>query len=29
VFLNARNQQVNVVYRREEGGYAIIEPRAG
>lgn len=29
VFLNARNQQVNVVYRRDDGGYAVIEPRIG
>lgn len=28
VFLNARNQQVNVVYRRD-GGYSIVEPRIG
>jgi putative sigma-54 modulation protein len=29
VFLNARNQQVNVVYRRDGGGYCIVEPRIG
>jgi putative sigma-54 modulation protein len=29
VFLNARNQQVNVVYRRSGGGYSVVEPRAG
>jgi putative sigma-54 modulation protein len=29
VFLNARNQQVNVVYRRDGGGYGVIEPRMG
>lgn len=29
VFLNARSQQVNIVYRREDGGYAVIEPRVG
>ncbi len=29
VFLNARNQQVNVVYRRQGGGYCIVEPRIG
>jgi ribosome hibernation promoting factor len=29
VFLNARSQHVNVVYRREDGGYAVIEPRVG
>jgi putative sigma-54 modulation protein len=29
VFLNARNQQVNVVYRRDDGGFSIVEPRAG
>lgn len=29
IFLNARNQQVNVVYRRAEGGYAVVEPRIG
>lgn len=29
VFLNARNEQVNVLYRREDGGFALIEPRVG
>jgi putative sigma-54 modulation protein len=29
VFLNARNEQVNVLYRRADGSYALIEPRAG
>jgi putative sigma-54 modulation protein len=29
VFLNARNEQVNVLYRREDGSYGLIEPRAG
>lgn len=29
VFLNARNEQVNVVYRRDDGGFSIVEPRAG
>ena len=29
VFLNARNEQVNVVYRRDDGGYGIVEPRIG
>jgi putative sigma-54 modulation protein len=27
VFLNARNEEVNVLYRRDDGSYAIIEPR--
>lgn len=29
VFLNARNEQVNVLYRRPDGQYALIEPTAG
>ncbi len=29
VFLNARNEQVNVVYRRTDGTYGLIDPRAG
>ena len=29
VFLNARNERINVLYRREDGSYALIEPRAG
>jgi putative sigma-54 modulation protein len=29
IFLNARNQQVNVVYRRADGGYVVVEPRIG
>lgn len=29
VFLNARNEQVNVLYRRADGTYGLIEPRAG
>lgn len=29
VFLNAKNQQINVVYRRDSGGYCIVEPRIG
>lgn len=29
VFLNARNEEVNVLYRREDGSYGLIEPRAG
>jgi putative sigma-54 modulation protein len=29
VFLNARNEQVNVVYRRPDGAYRLIEPRLG
>jgi putative sigma-54 modulation protein len=29
VFLNARNEQVNVVYRREDGGFTVVEPRVG
>lgn len=29
VFLNARNERVNVLYRRQDGSYALIEPRAG
>jgi ribosome hibernation promoting factor len=27
VFLNARNEQINVVYRRQDGTYGLIEPR--
>jgi putative sigma-54 modulation protein len=27
VFLNARNEQVNVLYRRKDGAYGLIEPR--
>lgn len=27
VFLNARNEQLNVLYRRVDGSYALIEPR--
>lgn len=27
VFLNARNEQVNVLYRRQDGHYGLIEPR--
>ena len=29
VFLNARNEQVCVVYHRTDGSYGLIEPRAG
>lgn len=29
VFLNARNEKLNVVYRREDGSYGLIEPRIG
>jgi putative sigma-54 modulation protein len=29
VFLNARNEQLNVLYRREDGSYGLIEPRTG
>lgn len=29
VFLNARNEQINVLYRRANGAYGLIEPRAG
>jgi len=29
VFLNARNERINVLYRREDGSYALIEPQAG
>lgn len=29
VFLNARNERINVLYRREDGSYGLIEPRAG
>lgn len=29
VFLNARNEQVSVLYRRTDGGYALIEPKVG
>jgi putative sigma-54 modulation protein len=29
VFLNARNEQVNVLYRRDDGTYGLIEPVAG
>jgi putative sigma-54 modulation protein len=29
VFLNARNEQVNVLYRHADGTYGLIEPRVG
>jgi putative sigma-54 modulation protein len=29
VFLNARNEQVNVIYRRGDGSYGLIEPYVG
>jgi putative sigma-54 modulation protein len=29
VFLNARNERINVLYRREDGSYGLIEPRLG
>jgi putative sigma-54 modulation protein len=29
VFLNARTERINVLYRRQDGSYALIEPRAG
>lgn len=29
VFLNARNEHVNVLYRRRDGAYGLIEPRIG
>lgn len=29
VFLNARNEQVNVLYRRGDGTFGLIEPRTG
>jgi putative sigma-54 modulation protein len=29
VFLNARNERVNVLYRRKDGSYGLIEPSAG
>lgn len=29
VFLNARSQQVNIVYHRDDGSYGIVEPRIG
>lgn len=29
VFLNARNEQVNVLYRHNDGTYGLIEPRVG
>jgi len=29
VFLNARNEQVNVLYRHHDGTYGLIEPRSG
>lgn len=29
VFLNARNERINVLYRREDGTFALIEPRVG
>jgi putative sigma-54 modulation protein len=29
VFLNARNENVNVAYRHNDGTYGVIEPQAG
>ena len=29
VFLNARNERINVIYRRDDGSYGLIEPRTG
>jgi putative sigma-54 modulation protein len=29
VFMNARDEQINVVYRRPDGSYGLIEPRVG
>jgi putative sigma-54 modulation protein len=29
VFLNARNERINVLYRRDDGTIALIEPRVG
>jgi len=28
VFMNARNESVNVVYRHGDGSYGVIEPQA-
>ena len=29
VFLNARNERINVLYRRDDGSYCLVEPRVG
>jgi putative sigma-54 modulation protein len=29
VFINEENQQANVVYRRHEGGYGLLQPELG
>jgi len=29
IFLNARNEQINVLYRRTDGDYGLVEPRIG